>query len=58
MSTNEIRRLIKVSGMKHWLLAEKLGISEATLVRWLRKDRLPENTQQKILGILAEAERR
>ena len=33
---NEIREVIKERGIKHWQLARILGISENTLVRWLR----------------------
>ena len=31
-----IRELIEKNGVKHWRVALRLGISEQTLVRWLR----------------------
>lgn len=57
MDSKEVRRRIKESGMKHWQVAAKLGIGEATLVRWLRQEELTAEQQQKILGILKTTER-
>ncbi len=31
-----IREELKTRGVRHWELAYKLGVSEQTLVRWLR----------------------
>ena len=31
-----IRDELKTKGVRHWELAHKLGVSEQTLVRWLR----------------------
>ena len=37
MKANQaIREAAKKNGVKHWSIAEYLGISEPTLVRWLR----------------------
>ena len=33
----ELRNKMKVSGIPFWKYAEKIGISEMTLYRWLRK---------------------
>ena len=49
MDSKEIRRRIKDSGKKHWQVAAGIGVSEATLVRWLREDEMLESHQQKIL---------
>jgi len=38
MANEDIRYLIKDKCLKHWKLAQRLGISEATLVRKLRKE--------------------
>ena len=38
MSNEDIRRLIKDECIKQWQLAERLGISESTLVRKLRRE--------------------
>ena len=44
MENEDIRRLIKDACLKQWKLAERLGISESTLVRKLRKEL---NTEEK-----------
>lgn len=35
-ANKDLRNAIKSSGVKHWRIADELGISENTLVRWLR----------------------
>lgn len=35
-ANNEIREKAKKAGVKHWQIAIQLGVSEQTLVRWLR----------------------
>lgn len=47
MANEDIRRLIKDVCIRHWKLAERLGISETTLVRKLRKE-LSTNEKEKI----------
>lgn len=43
MKANQtIRDAAKRKGVKHWQIAEYLGISEPTIVRWLRVDLSPE----------------
>ena len=37
MANEKIRNAIKESGIKYWELAMRIGISDATLTRWLRK---------------------
>lgn len=32
----KVREAAKVNGVKHWQIAAKLGISEQTIMRWLR----------------------
>lgn len=36
MANKIIREELKARGVRHWELAHSLGISEQTLVRWLR----------------------
>ena len=47
----KIRKALGESMMRHWELADLLGISEATLTRRLRKE-LPEEEQQRIISII------
>ena len=37
-----VRELAKKKGVKHWQIAGHLGISEATIMRWLRIPLSPE----------------
>lgn len=53
MRNQEIREAAKKNGVAFWKIAEKLGISEATITRWLRFE-LPDEKREKILGIIAE----
>lgn len=32
----KVREAAKANGVKHWQIAAKLGISEQTIMRWLR----------------------
>lgn len=50
-SNSDIRNLLKAQKIKHWKLADLLGISETTLVRKLRKE-LPKEEKEKILNII------
>ena len=34
----EIRKRIATAGLKHWQVADAIGISECTLCVWLRKE--------------------
>ena len=47
-----IRDELKTRGVRHWELAHELGISEQTLVRWLRF----ELCEDKQLDMLAKIE--
>ena len=43
MKANQtIREAAKRKGVKHWQIAEYLGISEPTIMRWLRAPLSPE----------------
>ena len=52
-SNTKIRSALEESRMRHWELANLLGISESTLVRWLRTE-LPEEEQKRIISIIKE----
>ena len=52
-----IREELKQRGVRHWVLAHALGISEQTLVRWLRFE-LNEDKQLNMLEIIEEIAKR
>ena len=52
-----IREELKERGVRHWELAHELGISEQTLVRWLRFE-LNEDKQLDMLEKIEEIAKR
>lgn len=52
-SNQEVRNLIKKSGVRHWMLASQIEVSEQTLCRWLRHE-LPPEKKQKIIAAVNE----
>ena len=52
-----IREELKARGVRHWELAAALGISEQTLVRWLRFE-LSEDRQLDMLMKIEEIAKR
>ena len=55
MNNVDIRKEIKRNNLYQYQVAAKLGVSECTLIRWLRKE-LPEEKQAQIMQIIAELE--
>ncbi|MEA4805228.1 hypothetical protein [Acetobacterium wieringae] len=53
MSNKDIRSALKESQIRHWQMADFLGIHENTFVRHLRKE-LPEEEKQKIYSAIEE----
>ena len=53
MSNLDIRTKAIEAGVKLWQVAEKLGISDSSLSRKLRKE-LSDEEKTKIIGIIAE----
>ena len=53
MANKEIRRRMAATGIKHWQVAQRLGIHEVTLVRWLRTE-LPEDRHQLVVNAIDE----
>ena len=51
-----IREIIRQSNVKQWKIAEKIGLSEFTLSRYLRHEPKGE-LRQRILAALEELER-
>ena len=52
-----IRDELKTRGVRHWELAHELGVSEQTLVRWLRFE-LSEDRQLDMLMKIEEIAKR
>ena len=46
MSNKEIRRLAASNGVKHWQIAEALGISASWFCTLMRKEFTPEKKKQ------------
>lgn len=53
MANERIRKELKSNGMFLWQVAKVLGVSESTLIRWMREE-LPENKQKEILNIIKQ----
>lgn len=54
---SKIREQIRRAGVRHWAVADAMGISEDTLVRWLRKP-LTEEKEKKVLEGVRKARER
>ena len=52
----ELRALLTRKGIKHYRLANELGIGESTLCRWLREE-LPAELKEKALAAIERIER-
>jgi len=57
MANKIIRDELKTRGVRHWELAHELGVSEQTLVRWLRFE-LDEERQLEMLMKIEEIAKR
>ena len=53
MKGSDIRELLRKSNMKQWEVAERLNVSESTLIRWLRGEVSPDKEKQ-IKQIIAD----
>lgn len=52
-ANQKVREQAQKMGVKHWQIAEKLGISEPTIMRWLRVP-LSEEREQAIMAAIKE----
>lgn len=43
-TSTELKRLIKENGLVYWQVANEIGVSESTIVRWLRGTPTPEHS--------------
>lgn len=46
MANKDIRQVAKDKGIPHWLIADRIGISECTLSRWFRHELTGERLEQ------------
>lgn len=53
MANEAIREKVKATGVRYWEVAERIGVSDVTLCRRLRRE-LPEARQQLILRAIDE----
>ncbi len=53
MSNLKLRRAAAGAGVKLWQVAEALGVADATLSRWLRRE-LPEEKAERIMAAIRE----
>ena len=53
MTNQELKLKAAGAGVKLWRIAEKLGVTDNTLSRWLRSE-LPDEKKEKILAIIDE----
>lgn len=52
-ANREIRKAAQTKGVRHWRIAHHLGVSEQTLVRWLRTP-LPAAKREQIMAAISE----
>ncbi len=48
MCNMDVRDAIKRAGLRHWMIADRMGISESTFCKIMRKE-LPEERKNEIL---------
>ncbi len=53
MANLKLRRAAAGAGVKLWQVAEALGVADATLSRWLRRE-LPEEKAERIMATIRE----
>ena len=53
MLNAEVKKEIKKNGFTLWQIAEQIGVSETSVIRWLRSERDCRN-QQKVMNALNE----
>ena len=58
MESMDIRKKIQEAGLKQWQGAKMVGCGEATLVRWLRDDPIPEERQKRIIQAIETAKKK
>lgn len=57
MANEKIRKAIKDNGMYLWQLSDVLGVSEATITRWMRHE-MSDAKQAEIVGAIHKYKKR
>ena len=53
MKNKDLKDAFRVAGIRQWEVAEAMGVSEMTLVKWMRVE-LTEDKRQRILAALEQ----
>ena len=53
-TNQDLRNMIANAHLREWQIAEKLGISDSTLCKWLRREPLESEKREAIISVLAE----
>ena len=53
MANEDIIKLARAEGIAQWKIADKLGVCELTISRWLRHE-LPEDKRRQIVDAIRE----
>ena len=53
MKNKDLKDAFRVAGIRQWEVAEAMGVSEMTLVKWMRVE-LSEERRQRILTALEQ----
>ena len=48
----DIRNLAKDNGVYLWEIAKYIGVTEQTIIRWLRREPMPEDKQLKVVDAI------
>jgi hypothetical protein len=54
---DDVRWFVRTKGLYLWQVADQLGVSEITLIRWLRKP-LKDDKKQAIMNAVNELEKK
>lgn len=53
MANSEIREAIRKKRLRHYEIAQVLGVNESTLSRWLRNE-LPEDKKREVINAIEQ----
>ena len=46
MANKELRKLARINEIPQWKIAQRLGVTEMTLYRWMRVDLAPDKAEE------------